>query len=231
MLKSLYYTPYCCVCGESVTPPLPEHLICRACLASLPFRMDREQLHWDKPWASYASFFYREPIKTMIVSIKFAGRTDRAEAIGRWMARTVRRHKISADAVVPVPLHQNRLLERGFNQSEILASALAERLHCPAVEALLSRSIDTPRQSEAESADERRRHLKGAFTVNTKNSVFKALHGRSVLLVDDVMTTGSTLSSAASALHRVGIHAICIAVASGHDRYIGYRESLAKWHR
>lgn len=230
MLKSLYYTPYCCVCGESVTPPLPEHLICRACLASLPFRMDREQLHWDKPWPSYASFFYREPIKTMIVSIKFSGRTDRAEAIGRWMARTVCRRKISVDAVIPVPLHRIRLLERGFNQSEILAGALAERLHLPVIKTLLSRSISTPRQSEAKSAEERRRHLKDAFTVNTENNVFKALHGRSVILVDDVITTGSTLSAAASALHKVGIRVICIAAASGHDRYLGYKESLSKWH-
>lgn len=230
MLKSLYYIPYCCVCGEAVLPPLPEHLICRACLASLPFRMDRERLHWDKPWPSYASFFYREPIQSMMVSIKFAGRTDRAEAIGRWMARTVRRQNLSADAVIPVPLHQKRLRERGFNQTEIIAKALAERLRLPVVKTLLSRILDTPRQSETQSVEERRRHLNDAFTVDTKDSAFKALLGRPVLLLDDVLTTGSTLAAAASALNNAGIQVICLAAASGHGRYIGYNEALAKWH-
>lgn len=193
--------------------------------------MDREQLHWEKPWPSYASFFYRDPIQTMMISIKFGGRTDRAEAIGRWMARTVRRHSLSADAVIPVPLHQKRFRERGFNQSEILARALAERLHLPVVGTLLSRARNTPRQSESESAEERRRQLQDAFIVDMENSALKALIGRPVLLIDDVVTTGSTLVAAASVLDNAGIRIICIAAASGHGRYIGYKEALAKWHR
>lgn len=102
---------------------------------------------------------------------------------------------LKADAIVPVPLHSDRLRERGYNQSSLLARHLSKLCGIPVIEGCLLRKVNTRPQVRTSSREERMRNVQGAFTC--KNMEFK---GSSVILFDDVCTTGATLNACAAAL-------------------------------
>jgi ComF family protein len=102
------------------------------------------------------------------------------------------------DALVAVPMHVNRLRERGFNQALLLANAASERFAVPVL-TLLERTRDTPSQGGLRRA-QRQQNMRGAFAVRDANAV----HGKHIVLIDDVATTASTLNACALALLRAG---------------------------
>jgi ComF family protein len=103
------------------------------------------------------------------------------------------------DVVVPVPLHPRRLRWRGFNQSVLLGRELSRVFDLSLDPFLLQREVETPPQTQL-SEDERRRNVRGAFTVNPQKSV----QNRSVLLLDDVYTSGATVNECSRCLQRAG---------------------------
>jgi ComF family protein len=107
------------------------------------------------------------------------------------------------DVVIPVPLHRRRLLSRGFNQSALLAAAVTGKLRCRLDVASLIRVIATPPQT-AQDLESRRRNVHNAFAVRYPERVA----GLKVLLIDDVLTTGSTANECARALRAAGAHAV-----------------------
>ncbi|HHX19182.1 MAG TPA: ComF family protein [Clostridiaceae bacterium] len=224
-----YYHPYCAVCDRPVQPPLPSPLVCRDCLSVLPYRMERERLSWDHPWPLFATFYYRDPLRKMMVSMKFSERIDRAEAIAPFMYATMVRNRIEVDAVIPVPLHERRLLERGYNQAALLADVIAREAGVSVVDVMLYRDVDTDRQSESRSVQERHRHLADAFKLRKRSPLIGELRGRKVLLVDDVLTTGATLSAAAKPLDKAGIDVVCLVASSDKEKYRGFCEALDVW--
>ncbi len=228
-LERLYYVPYCAVCDEAVHPPLPCPFVCKACLSMLPFRMGSEMIEWQGPFPVYATFYYRDALPKMIISMKFAGRTDRAQALAPLLARTVRRHRLGADAIIPVPLHKNRKAERGYNQVTVLADCLARAIDVPVLDSLLVRHRYTERQSEAHSVRERYLHLQSAFSLDPACPVTAALRGRTVFLLDDVLTTGATMTEAALPLRAAGIRVTGLVAATGRDRYQGFLAAADQW--
>jgi ComF family protein len=106
------------------------------------------------------------------------------------------------DALVPVPLHPSRLRQRGFNQSLLLARRAADSLHAPVEEPLL-RTRRTDSQVRL-SAEERLHNVMGAMAVNPGSRI----SGRTFVLVDDVVTTGSTLAACAAVLSREGAQSV-----------------------
>src|SRR5262249_35136934 len=117
-----------------------------------------------------------------------------AEALAELWAETASQklHETGASLIVPVPLFWRRRWVRGYNQSESLARALAKQLRLPSGSHLLRRTRNTPSQTQ-QSASKRRENVRGAFTAKPGPE----LTGKTVLLVDDVMTTGSTANEAA----------------------------------
>jgi ComF family protein len=110
------------------------------------------------------------------------------------------------DAIIPVPLHYSRLKTRGYNQANILAQALSERTNRPVMDTVLIRSR-APQSQVKLNASQRRRNVAGAFTVvGDVPSV--------VLLIDDVCTTGSTLSAASQALKVAGVQTVFAATVA-----------------
>ena len=103
----------------------------------------------------------------------------------------------SVDCIVPVPLSGNRLKQRGYNQSEVLAEAVSERFALPVRTDLLTRVRETEKQSLM-TREQRLKNLKGAFSAS------KDCRGLSIVLVDDIKTTGSTLSECAKELKKRG---------------------------
>ena len=109
------------------------------------------------------------------------------------------------DLIVPVPLHRRRLAGRGFNQSALMARRLSRLLGRPWTPAALSRARDTPSQGGLSRAA-RMENMKGAFVVPPRKRRY--VSGRSLLLVDDVWTTGATCRACAAALRRAGAAAV-----------------------
>jgi ComF family protein len=163
----------------------------------------------------FGAFPYASPVSEAVQRLKYGGRTDLARRLGCLMAKRVARD-LSANLVVPVPLHRRRLAERGFNQSGLLARALARELDVACEPRTLIRKKDTPQQAGQDRA-RRLANLRGAFGVRCPSAVAF----RRVLLVDDVVTTGATVSGCIDILRSagadvVGVSSLCVAVdASG----------------
>jgi ComF family protein len=175
----------CDRCGHPLEAS--EESICGACLASPP-RLDRVR----------AAVEYGEMARILALKLKYGRKT----AIARTMARYMERHlpAASGNAVLaPVPLHRTRLWNRGFNQSALIARVLAARTGLALQPELLSRVRRTPRLKDM-SVRQRERIVAGAFAVRGGND----LQGRTVILVDDVYTTGSTANACARALKKAG---------------------------
>ncbi len=117
------------------------------------------------------------------------------------------------DVIVPVPLHWRREWQRGFNQSDVLARALANKLRIPNLSRCLRRVRATPRQVSLTSPSERLENVKGAFQARAGFD----LKGKSVLLVDDVLTTGATLNEAAKAIRALKPARIFVAVLAAAE--------------
>jgi ComF family protein len=121
--------------------------------------------------------------------------------MGRWMARAGRELLADADALIPVPLHWRRLWARRFNQSALLAKAVAQESGVKVADTVLKRVKATAQQVGLSQA-ERAQNVQGAFRVPTECKAEVA--GRRLILIDDVLTSGATADACARALLRAG---------------------------
>ncbi len=137
-------------------------------------------------------------VRVAVHDLKYRNLRAAAPELGRLMAASVRASRIDADVVIPVPIHRKRERQRGYNQSQKLGSAVAKELGLPIEDKLLVKVRDTEPQVTMSNDEERRANLDGAFRCESKPT------GPCVLLVDDVVTTGSTISACAKALKTTG---------------------------
>ncbi|CAN0442219.1 unnamed protein product, partial [Phaeothamnion confervicola] len=140
-------------------------------------------------------------MRNLIHGFKYADRHDARRLFGRWLAGAGRDILADADVLVPVPLHRWRLLRRKFNQSGLLADELARNVHLPVDPFLIERIKATPQQVGL-SQSERRRNVSGAFRIPPAAAA--RVENRHIVLIDDVITTGTTVSACARALRRAG---------------------------
>ncbi|MDK1028247.1 MAG: ComF family protein [Anaerolineae bacterium] len=187
--------PVCDICG------LPQFYAgtCVKCLHKPPaFKMLRS-------WASFA-----HPIQKALHRLKYRRDIGLGEAISRHMTGFLMKLAWPVEILIPVPLGKRRLKERGYNQVGMIAKPLAMQVELDYKPHSLIRCRDT-RTQVGLTAIQRHNNVKGAFKAFTKN-----IENRTVLLVDDVATTGATLSSAAEALKSYGareVYAVTIARA------------------
>jgi ComF family protein len=135
-----------------------------------------------------------------VAELKYRGRRRIAGRLAKLLLERAEVEELLRGGVlVPVPLHPHRRAERGYNQAELLARAIATRSTAPLATGLLTRRRDTPRQTGLPAA-QRRRNVSGAFVVTRPERV----RGRVLVLVDDVCTTGATLRACAEALRQAG---------------------------
>jgi ComF family protein len=147
--------------------------------------------------------------RTAIHDLKFRGVRRRAELLGQLAAEAVERRPMAIDFLVPIPLSVGRLRERGFNQSELISIEIGGRIGVPVLPSCLERARETPPQVRRTRA-ERQENVAGAFRLRDGAPVA----GRRIALIDDVMTTGATLSAAAEALKASGaarVYAVVVA--------------------
>jgi ComF family protein len=146
-----------------------------------------------------AAVRYDEVARTLVHALKYQDRTDLAPAMGRWMARAGRELLEDADLVIPVPLHWRRAWHRRYNQSGALARVI-ERQSGVRLEGDLLRRVRATEQQVGLSRPQRASNVQGAFEVSADRR--SEIHGRRVVLVDDVLTSGATVDACARALLR-----------------------------
>lgn len=144
---------------------------------------------------------YDATARLLVHRLKYSDRLDLGTAMGRWMVRAGQEVLAEADLLVPVPLHRMRFWGRRFNQAGELAKVIGRETGLPVAHEALRR-IKATRSQVGLSASERARNLSGAF--RPAAGAAATVRGRRVVLIDDVMTTGSTLNSAANVLRRAG---------------------------
>lgn len=157
---------------------------------------------------------YEGPVRDALHNFKFCGRRDLAYPFGELIASlAVSLFPVrSLAAVIPVPLHEGRLRERGFNQAALLSERVSRILKIPLSEEALIRTRETPSQTSL-SREQRLANLKGVFEVGKD---VLGLKGKDVLLVDDVYTTGATVQECSEVLKTSGVREIyVVTLASG----------------
>lgn len=194
--------PGCWACGRpmpGLASPEPG-LLCDPCRAHPPL--------WDRGAAVFA---YAGAGRRLVLGLKHGDRLDMLPMLGPWMLRAGRRLAAEAELIVPVPMHWTRRLRRRFNQSAELARALATSAGKPRAVApgLLRRSRRTPSQDGRDRAA-RAANLAGA--IRPARGAAARMAGRRVLVVDDVLTTGATLNTAAAACREAGAAGVDILV-------------------
>lgn len=182
--------PACARCGIAL--PGPDVKTCGACMKNQPA--------FD---ATHAVFQYRDNIRFLIHHLKFHAGYASARLLGQLMADTLQHIDEKPDCIIPVPLHPARYRERGFNQSIEIARLLSRRMKIPLALNTCIRIRKTLSQSELH-ADERRANMKGAFICK------RTLQGKRIALIDDVVTTGTTVNELACVLRRAGAEHIQI---------------------
>jgi len=194
---------YCPYCGEPSALADAPVMPCGDCLQNLP------------PWDDFLFCgIYEGPLRDLILKAKFSGSLAAQSVLGELLAARISEHYSSAarpDFIVPMPLHAGRLKERGYNQCTELARPLAKVLRLPLRHDILQRVTASPPQSRL--SREQRKKLPQPFS--TVGEVF----GAHILLVDDVCTTGATLSRATEALRAAGARRVDAAVIARTSRH------------
>lgn len=208
----LLYPPKCVFCDTLLQEG--EEYFCRSCGEKIPMADDSEicrtGTYFDR---CVAPLYYETMVRESFLDYKFHEKTWRAATYAAFLEPYVRKEFPQLDVVTWVPLGRRSQKDRGFDQSELLAKELAKRLELPC-EKLLEKIRDTRQQSRLQMPEERRANVLGAYGMR-KNVL---VSGRRILVVDDVVTTGSTMDECCRVLSSAGaaeIHCVALAQAIG----------------
>jgi ComF family protein len=195
-------SPLCTICGVPFATENGSDHTCGHCLT-----------HRRQFAGARAATFFEGPLQELIHRFKYGKKLQLSRPLGLLTAAALGDYHPArtADYLVPVPLHRRRLQERGFNQSQLIGQVLAKNWGIPLSVHNLRRIRWTAPQTGLTAA-ERERNIRGAFAVSSPET----LKGKRLLLVDDVYTTGSTVSECAKTLHLAGaevVHVVTVARA------------------
>jgi ComF family protein len=229
-ILDIIYPIRCPICNEIVIPKGTK--ICSFCKDKLPYIKEprckkcskpiefdekeycgdcqRKDFHFDK---GYAVWIYDDAMKHSIANFKYHSKKEYANFYVQEVVEYYDSYikKISPDVIVPIPLHRSKYLERGYNQTQILALGIGKEIGIPVLSHLLIRNKKTLPQKQL-SDKERLRNLMEAFSYNDKlvNTYHKTI--RKVLLIDDIYTTGSTIEACTNVLKMNGIDEVFFVV-------------------
>ena len=179
--------PFCRVCAQ----PDPSGSLCAECA------VDRPPIYGIR-----SPYLMEGAIREGIHALKYSNLRAAAPELGLLLARWLESSPVPGDFLVPVPLHKRRLRQRGYNQSALLAKVVGLLTDLPVLESVLVRTRDSPPQVSLPTREDRARNVAGRFACAGE------VRGGRFILVDDVVTTGSTMSACAAALLEGGARSV-----------------------
>lgn len=221
LFLDILFPSRCLGCGADTTAT--RAVLCPVCLDSIPLhsaffcpvcsgRVPDPAVRCHRPsFLATAAVSYDDPVVRELVHVlKYKGVRSAAVPLGTLIVRHLKlaapQGYFAGAVVVPIPLSAKRKRERGYNQAEAIAKAVAEELRLPLLPDLLRRVRHTAPQTEVKSREERLKNILGSFAAENAR-------GKSIILVDDVTTTGATMSEAVKTLTAAGARRV-VAVAA-----------------
>ena len=206
-LLDFVYPPLCAVCARLLDNG--RVYVCPECWESiekihahLPLYLEtRNNLVVTEVVDELVSLFVFEKegaFQKIVHSLKYSGVQALGVDIGRQLGALLNEKGVRADALVPIPLHKRKLRERGYNQAELIARGISEVTRIPLRSDMIRRKKFTQTQTTL-SLEERRNNMEEAFFCESSE-----VRGKTIILVDDIITTGSTIQSCAGALKKAG---------------------------
>jgi len=193
-------SPFCACCGAPFEVPVGDGMLCGNCLNEPP--------HFS---AARAAMLYDDASKRLILGFKSSDRTHPSHGLAAWMSRAGDAFWTEADYILPVPLHRWRLLKRRYNQSALLAHAIGRITGKKILADALLRLRSTPIQGHR-NRKQRQDNVHNAFAL--KRRYGDRLAGKTVVLVDDVLTTGATVNECSRILVKAGVKKVYILTAA-----------------
>ena len=212
-ILNLFLKPNCPLCDRTA-----EHTLCRYCKRQLlDFQLAKPDRYWQENLPLFAWGKYEGAVKRSIGKLKYDGHREIADLYGEWLGDSWQKSHLRAIypklIIIPIPLHSSKLSSRGFNQAELIA-----RSFCHTTGYKLDLSLQRNRSTVAQfglSKSARQENVSGAFSIDPQSQLKP---GATVLLIDDIYTTGSTVRSARDVLTAAGINLCGVAVvATGKD--------------
>ena len=207
-LLDLLYPPRCAFCRRLLNER--EQGVCRFCRRRYENTGFRREL--KNGLLCIAPFRYEGAVRDSLLRYKFHGAAAYGAAYAEFLAKCIDESEISCDIITWVPLSRRRLRTRGYDQARILAEETGKRLGIPC-ERLLNKKIDTRPQSGIHDAAQRQKNAEGVYECCAPEKV----RGKRVLVIDDIVTTGATLSACASQLQKAGSGAVYAAAAASRQ--------------
>ncbi len=204
-ILSLIFPPKCPYCSKAIGRNMTE---CNACRSQFPHYPTITYLKSGEICAS--PFVYESTVREAVISYKFYGRKFNAESFSLQLIKTVELafEGIDFDIVMCVPLSKKRMRERGFNQSEIIARRLAEYFKKPFDDSLIK--LKDNHEQHKLSAREREINVKGVYGISDNSRI----KGKSILIADDIITTGNTIAECSRVLKENGAREVyCVSIA------------------
>ena len=202
----LFFPRTCDICGKPADSNIAGAFVCASCMSGVvPLRSEKRwqfclsEPRTDDPYKDmrlYVPYSYEGSVSLMVHALKFGGKNGLGHLMGSLIGQCMLKDKVTADLIIPVPLSERRLMERGYNQALIIAESLGKTLNIPVLDDVLKRTRNTKRQALFKDNIQRAENVSGAFI---KDPSYEFSDAR-IILLDDVVTTGSTLAEAASAL-------------------------------
>ena len=202
----LIFPRTCDICGKPADLSIAGAFVCASCMSGVvPLKSGKRwQFCLSEPRTNdpykdmrlYVPYSYEGSVSLMVHALKFGGRIGLGHLMGSLLGQCMLSDKVMADLIIPIPLSDRRLKERGYNQALVMAESLGKTLKIPVLKDVLKRTRDTKRQALFKDNIQRAENMIGAFY---KDPSYELSDAR-IILLDDVVTTGSTLTEAAFAL-------------------------------
>lgn len=189
--------PFCTCCGKpfELNDELSDDALCAPCIETPP-RFDRAR----------SVMTYNDASRKLLLRFKYGDQQHAAITFAGWIKNCDIDHIATIDFIVPVPLHWRRLWQRRFNQSALLANALSKQIKKPVIHALARRRFTSTQKGL--SRRERLKNVRMAFICSDKYK--DKIKGRNIALIDDVLTSGATVSECAKLLKRNGAKSVSV---------------------
>ena len=211
-LLDLLYPPRCPFCRSLLKDS--EKTLCSACMRTLPWTKGEAQVrHFAHVKRCVSPLYYEGSVRSSLLRYKFRGYSGYAKNYSQILAKCIDENGVSCDIITWAPIGKKRLRSRGYDQSRLLAEQIAaiRGLRC---EQLLIKVADNPPQSSIRSAEKRRANVSGIYAAVDPDM----LRGKEILLIDDIVTSGATLSECARTLKAAGAASVCAAAVAGSKR-------------